>query len=126
MRKLKINRQLTRIERLTITKRKSLHVFSLLYLFEVSLIPSCDVRSSNKESIRTSLVIIIRIVMITNEIVVTLLFNTNFCCSIIHFVLFVHQKEMMKNLKNVASQNLLPNRLIKPTKKQNKTDENDW
>ncbi|CAH1716875.1 beta-sarcoglycan [Aphis gossypii] len=34
---------------------------------------------------------------------------------------------MMKNLKNVASQNLLlPNRLIKPTKKQNQTEENDW
>jgi len=34
---------------------------------------------------------------------------------------------MMKNLKNVASQNLLlPNRLIKTTKKQNQTEENDW
>ncbi|XP_060863511.1 beta-sarcoglycan [Metopolophium dirhodum] len=34
---------------------------------------------------------------------------------------------MMKNLKNVASQNLLlPNRLIKPSKKQSKTEENDW
>lgn len=35
---------------------------------------------------------------------------------------------MMKNLKNMASQNLLlPNRLLKPTKKIIKTtDENDW
>lgn len=33
----------------------------------------------------------------------------------------------MKNLKNVASHNLLlPNRLIKQTKKQINTDENDW
>jgi len=34
----------------------------------------------------------------------------------------------MKTLKNVASQNLLlsPNRLIKPNKNQNKTEENDW
>lgn len=33
----------------------------------------------------------------------------------------------MKNFKAVASQNLLlPNRLIKPSKKQNKVEENDW
>lgn len=76
MAKLEINR----IERLTITKRKSLQVFSLLYLFEVSLIPSCDVGSWYEESIRTPLVIIVRIVMITNKIVITLLFNTDFCC----------------------------------------------
>lgn len=73
-----------------------------------------------KQSIRT-------ISVITENNLITITTNFIIVIIIIFVVSFFSFRKMMKNLKSVASQNLLlPNRLKRPTKKQNKIEENDW